>query len=112
MHQTDSFRIDRINELIRRELVSLLRNETKDPRLAQITITDVLTSRDLGSAKVYYTIDAANKETVEPLLEKAAGFFRSRLSKTVDLRHTPALRFIFDPAPNTGARIDDLLSKL
>ncbi len=112
MHQPDSFRIERINELIRRELVSLLRSETKDPRLAQITITDVLTSRDLGSAKVYYTVDAANKEAVEPLLEKAAGFFRSRLSKTVDLRHTPALRFIFDPAPNTGARIDDLLSKL
>jgi len=49
---------------------------------------------------------------VEPLLIKASGFFRSRLSKVLDLRHTPALRFIFDPAPNTGARIEDLLSKL
>ena len=110
--QQDSFRIERINELIRRELVVLLKSETKDPRLASVVITDVLTSRDLSAAKVYYTTSEQDKQEVEPLLSKAAGFFRSRLSKTVDLRHTPALRFIFDPAPNTGARIEDLLSKL
>ncbi|SFV76396.1 Ribosome-binding factor A [hydrothermal vent metagenome] len=112
MGQQDSFRIERINELIRRELVALLKNETKDPRLASINITDVLTSRDLGAAKVYYTVSEKDKSAVGPLLAKASGFFRSRLSKTIDLRHTPALRFIFDPAPNTGARIEDLLSKL
>lgn len=112
MAQQDSFRIERINKLVRRELVTLLKNETKDPRLASVVITDVLTSRDLSAAKVYYTVLEKDKKEVEPLLNKAAGFFRSRLSKTVDLRHTPALRFIFDPAPNTGARIEDLLSKL
>ncbi len=112
MEQKDSFRIERINELIRRELVTLLKNETKDPRLSSVVITDVLTSRDLSAAKVFYTASEEDKAAVEPLLNKAAGFFRSRLSKTVDLRHTPALRFIFDPAPNNGARIDDLLSKL
>ena len=112
MAQQDSFRIQRINELVRRELVTLLKNETKDPRLSSVVITDVLTSRDLSAAKVYYTASEEHKAEVDPFLNKAAGFFRSRLSKTVDFRHTPALRFIFDPAPNTGARIDDLLSKL
>ena len=110
--QQDSFRIERINELVRRELVTLLKNETKDPRLAGVVITDVLTSRDLSAAKVYYTVAEKSKPEVEILLNKASGFFRTRLSKTVDLRHTPALRFIFDPAPNTGSRIEDLLSKL
>lgn len=112
MAQQDSFRIERINELVRRELVTLLKNETKDPRLTNVVITDVLTSRDLSAAKVYYTVTEQEQKEVEALLNNAAGFFRSRLSKTVDLRHTPALRFMFDPAPNTGARIDDLLSKL
>ncbi|WPE18083.1 30S ribosome-binding factor RbfA [Candidatus Thioglobus autotrophicus] len=112
MAQQESFRIERINELVRRELVTLLKNETKDPRLANVVITDVLTSRDLSAAKVYYTVSEQDQKEVEILLNKASGFFRSRLSKTVDLRHTPALRFMFDPAPNTGARIDDLLSKL
>jgi ribosome-binding factor A len=107
-----SYRVERINELIRRELVMLLRKETKDPRLQVVNITDVLASRDLSSAKVFYTVPEEQKNIVAPLLYKAAGFFRSRLSKTLDLRHTPELKFIYDSAPNTGARIDDLLAKL
>jgi len=49
---------------------------------------------------------------VAQLLNKAGGFFRSSLSKSLDLRHTPSLSFIYDTAPNTGARMDDLLRKL
>jgi len=112
MADQPSYRVERVNELIRRELVTLLKNETKDPRLQSVSITDVLASRDLSSARVFYTVPESDQATIEILLNKASGFFRSRLSKTLDLRHTPALRFIFDPAPNTGARIEDLLSKL
>ena len=112
MPEQPSYRVERINELIRRELALLLRNETKDPRLKALSITDVICSRDLSSAKVFYTVPQSDQSIVEPLLVKASGFFRSRLSSTLELRHTPALKFIYDSAPNTGARIDDLLSKL
>lgn len=112
MAEQTSYRVERINELIRRALVSLLKKETKDPRLQAVNITDVLSSRDLSSAKVFYTVPEEQQNIVEPLLYKASGFFRSRLSNTLDLRHTPALKFIYDSAPNTGARIDDLLAKL
>ncbi len=112
MLEQPSYRIERINELIRRELILLLKRHTKDPRLSGVVITDVLTSRDLSAAKVYYTVDPENQATVAPLLSKASGFFRSQLARTVDLRHTPALRFIFDPAPNAGARMDALLADL
>jgi ribosome-binding factor A len=107
-----SFRIERINELVRRELALLLKNETRDPRLAEVSITDVLVSRDLSTAKVFFTAPEHKRTLVAPLLKKAAGFYRARLSKLIELRHTPELRFIFDEAPNTGARIEDLLSKL
>lgn len=112
MAEQPSYRVERINELIRRELVMLLRQETKDARLQAVGITGVLASRDLSSARVFYTVPEEQKEAVVPLLKKASGFFRSRLSKTLDLRHTPELKFIYDSAPNTGARIDDLLAKL
>jgi ribosome-binding factor A len=112
MLEQTSYRAERINELLRRELVVVLKKETKDPRLKMVSITDVLSSRDLSSAKVFYTVPEDQKNIVAPLLYKASGFFRSRLSKILDLRHTPALRFIYDSAPNTGARIDELLAKL
>jgi len=107
-----SYRTERVNELIRRELVLLLKQETKDPRLKQVLITDVIVSLDLNSAKVFFSVDADSNKIVVSLLNKASGFFRSSLSKTLDLRHTPTLSFIYDTTPNTGARIDDLLSKL
>ncbi|MDC0239510.1 30S ribosome-binding factor RbfA [Candidatus Thioglobus sp.] len=112
MAQQLSYRTERVNELMRRELVLLLKQETKDPRLKQVVITDVIVSRDLTSAKVFFSVDEDSKIIVASLLNKASGFFRSSLSKTLDLRHTPTLSFIYDPAPNTGARIDDLLKKL
>ena len=112
MSQQLSYRAERVNELMRRELVLLLKQETKDPRLKQVVITDVIVSRDLTSAKIFFSVDEDSINIVTPLLNKASGFFRSSLSKTLDLRHTPTLSFIYDTAPNTGARIDDLLSKL
>ena len=112
MVKQTSYRTERVNELIRRELVLLLSKETKDPRLQEVVITDVKVSRDLTSAKVFFSVDESAQKTVTTLLNKASGFFRSSLSKVLDLRHTPALSFIYDTAPNTGARMDDLLSKL
>ena len=112
MAQQLSYRAERVNELMRRELVLLLKQETKDPRLKQVVITDVIVSRDLTSAKIFFSVDEDSINIVTPLLNKASGFFRSSLSKTLDLRHTPTLSFIYDTAPNTGARIDNLLSKL
>ena len=112
MAQQLSYRTERVNELMRRELVLLLKQEAKDPRLKQVVITDVIVSRDLTSAKVFFSVDADSNKIVVSLLNKASGFFRSSLSKTLDLRHTPTLSFIYDTTPNTGARIDDLLSKL
>ena len=112
MAQQLSYRTERVNELMRRELVLLLKQETKDPRLKQVVITDVIVSRDLTSAKIFFSVDEDSINIVAALLKQGSGFFRSSLSKTLDLRHTPTLNFIYDTAPNTGARIDNLLSKL
>ena len=112
MPQQASFRAERVNELIKRELVLLLSTGTKDPRLKDVIITDVIVSRDLTSAKVFFSVDDDSHKSVSQLLSNASGFFRSSLSKALDLRHTPSLTFIYDTAPNTGARMDDLLNKL
>ena len=112
MAQQISFRTERVNELIKRELVLLLSKETKDPRLQEVVITDVIVTRDLTSAKVFFSVEELSHKSVAALLNKASGFFRKSLSKTLDLRHTPALNFIYDTAPNAGARMDDLLSKI
>ena len=111
MQQT-SYRNERINELLKREIVLLVRKRIKDPRLQDVVITDVIASRDLSIAKVFFSTKAGDDKEVNAILNKAAGFFRSQLSKIINLRHTPVLSFIYDKTPNTGARIEDILKNL
>ena len=70
MAQQTSYRAERVNELIRRELVLLLSKETKDPRLQEVVITDVKVSRDLTSAKVFFSVDeSAQKKFLSQNIE-------------------------------------------
>jgi len=48
-------RSTRVAEQLRRELAELLRHASKDPRLQQVTITDVEVTRDISYARVYFS---------------------------------------------------------
>ncbi|MGC9399986.1 MAG: ribosome-binding factor A [Anaerolineae bacterium] len=124
--------IQRVNELLRRKLTLLLLEESKDPRLAGVTITDVEVSRDTSRAEVYYSIippvteeegtsdfDPSpeqdwkeEKAAVQEALEGAKNWLRAQLAPTLRLRHVPELVFIYDDSLEHGARIEALLRKL
>jgi ribosome-binding factor A len=108
-----SRRIERINHLLRQELADLLAREVKDEALssALISITDVDTSPDLRSAKVYFSVygdDEVVKET-EAHLKRASGFLHRNLKERLDLRYTPNLEFVLDRSLARGARIMRLM---
>ena len=61
-------RTERVNDLLRQELDSLLRREAKDPRLDSIwSITDVEVSRDLRHAKVFVSVLGTDDEAENTL---------------------------------------------
>ena len=110
-----TYRIDRINNLIRQEISELLHRQVKDPRLGGfITVTSVSTSPDLKYAKVYVSqLDAqASKQDILSTLSSAAGFFRRELTKALRLRRVPELSFHWDESIECGARILDLMNQL
>ena len=49
-------RIDRVGMEIKREVNEILHKKVRDPRVQDVTITDVQMLGDLSMAKVYYTI--------------------------------------------------------
>ena len=53
--QQESSRPLRVGEQLRRELATLLRNEAKDPRISEIIIYDVVVTKDLSLARVYFS---------------------------------------------------------
>ena len=108
------YRIDRITEDIKRELVHILR-EVKDPRVSEmLTVVKVEVSNDLSYCKVYVSaVDGmeAARESVKGL-KAAAGFIRKRLGASLHLRKVPELKFIADDSIEKGFALFDKLKSL
>ena len=108
-----SRRLLRINQLLREEIAELLSREVKDDTLTSslISITEVDTSPDLSSAKVYFSVygDEEEVQAAAKHLEHAAGFLRRTLKHRLDLRHTPELVFMLDRSLAQGDRIMRLM---
>jgi ribosome-binding factor A len=104
----------RAGELIRHALMDILaREEFDDPDLhgKSITITEVRASPDLKQATAFAApLGGQDMAKTIEALNRAAGFLRGRLSKEVDMRYTPQVRFIADDSYDEARRIDQLLA--
>jgi len=108
-----SIKIERLNHVIQEEISMILMKEVKDEDIKFVTITGVETTNDLSFAKVYYTV--LNKEKIkeaEEALERASSFIRTKLANSIEVRHTPELRFIYDTSIAYGEHIDELIEKI
>ncbi len=102
-----------VADLIQRELSLALRQEIKDPRLADVTITDVIVSADLRHAKIYFTlIKDSELENVKTALSNAAGHFRHIIASRSQLRYTPSLIFFYDEMIAHAERLNHLLKEV
>jgi len=111
-----SRRTERIGEQIRAELARLLHEETTDPRIGFVTLTQVDVSPDLSNARVYWSAvkseDADDLSNSEVGLESAAGFLRHRLAQVLHLKKVPELRFRFDSSLAQGDATLSLLREI
>ena len=105
-------RTQRVADYLQRELAALIQHEVRDPRVGTVSITGADASRDPGHAKIYRTGMGSNssedaRESLE-VLNKAAGFLRSQLSRDSNMRTVPQLRFYFDASIGRGRELEDL----
>jgi ribosome-binding factor A len=110
-----SHRIERINNLIRREISELIQHQAKDPRLDSfIAVTEVNTSPDLKYAKVFVSCiqGKQEEERILGVLTAASGFLRRELAKNIRLRHIPELSFHWDDSIEHGDRILRLIDQV
>jgi ribosome-binding factor A len=107
-------RIQKIEDRIFEELSTILLMEVADPRLSTVSVTKVKVDRELAFANVYVTSLEGSESSEEVLagLKHAAGYLRSELAHRVEIRHTPRLRFYWDPSPEHADRIDRLIASL
>jgi ribosome-binding factor A len=104
----------RVAEEFRHELGAVLARGLKDPRVTGfITVTGAKMSPDLKEITVYVSIhaDEAERERTLEGLRAAATWLQREVSRNLKLRHTPHLRFVYDPSVERGDRIERLLKE-
>jgi ribosome-binding factor A len=106
-------RTQRIESEIQRVLAALIARELKDPRVGNVTITQVSMAADMGSARVFFTPFASRHSPAEVRtgLTRAAGFLRGELGRRLALRHAPRLEFVFDDSVEGAARLTSLIDR-
>ncbi len=110
-----SYRLEKINHLIRNEISDLLQRHVKDPRLGNfIAITEVRTSMDLKYARVFVRVlgSEAEKKQAMAALDHAKGFFRHELGTNLRLRCVPDISFQWDDSIERGSRLLCLMDQV
>jgi len=104
-------RNQRLGAQMQRSLSELLRFETKDPGLADVSLTGVELSRDLSVARIYFSLLNPDDDPQLALksLRRASGFLRSKLGASLTVRHMPELRFVHDDSIAQAAAISRLI---
>ncbi len=104
-------RNQRLGAQLQRILSELIRFETKDPGLVDVSLTIVELSKDLSVAKIYFSLLNPDDDPQPALegLQRASGFLRRRLGNELSVRHVPELRFVHDDSVAHGAEISRLI---
>ena len=109
-----NMRAERVGEQMKQEIMDIVNNKVKDPRIGFLTITDVEVTNDLSIAKVYLTVLGNDKQVDDTFkgLEKAKGFIKSELGSRMRLRIIPELNFEYDESIDYCNKIERMIQDL
>jgi ribosome-binding factor A len=110
-----SRRTERLASVIQQELAVMIQRELHDPRIPAITsITRVNVAEDLSVADVYVSLMGSEGEQSAGLnaLRHSAGIMRTMLTKSLNTRTTPFIKFHIDENLKKELAVLDLLKKV
>ncbi len=112
--QKNSNRFNRVEEEMKKEISNIISNKLKNPDITGlISVTKVKVTTDLKYARIYVSIlNAKNTKGTLRGLKQSAGFVRSELAKSINLRNTPEIIFELDDSMEYGAKIDSILKDI
>jgi ribosome-binding factor A len=109
-----SHRLLRVRELLKREIGEAIRREIPVQQAGLVTVNDVDVAGDLKNARVYIGLlgTTEQKKTALDLLNKNRPRIQSIVAKTVVLKYTPRLKFLFDESVTRGSRVLQIIEEL
>lgn len=109
-------RLTRVNELLRREIGEVLLRVFADRSIdsSAVTVTRVIASSNLRSARVWVSILGSEEDRIRlfNLIRRHRVSIQKRVSRDVVLKYTPRLHFELDRSLETGDAVLKILSEL
>ena len=102
-------RIFKVQDLLHKEIALLLIKDIQNPIIKSVTISEVKVSKDLRYSEIYFTSLSKDNEKISIELNKASGFIRKQLSKSIHLKRLPSIRFTYDDTAERSERIENIL---
>lgn len=103
----------RVNEGVREVISSALAGNARDQLAGFVTITEVNTSPDLHSAKVFVSVfgsDDDRASTFDTLEELRIGL-QSQIADHLRMKYTPILSFENDDSVDRATRVNELINE-
>jgi ribosome-binding factor A len=107
-------RSDRIKNQILRDVQVMLEQECIAHIKAMVTFTDAEISSDLKYATIFYSVlgEEKQKKQAAAYLTKIQKRVQFQLGDLLHIKHTPEIRFKYDPSIERGMRIEKILNDL
>ena len=109
-------RLIRVNELIKQEVAAALYHVMNERGfdLSAVSVTHVITSSDLRTARVLVSIrdHVKQREAMIGQIQHHRGAIQSLLSKNVIIKYTPKLTFELDESIELGDRVLQIISEM
>jgi ribosome-binding factor A len=109
-----SLRLERVRELLKREIGEAIRKELPVGEVGLINVNDVDVAPDLKNATVYIGVfgDDAKKKRAMDALTASRKRLQGMVARAVILKYTPHLRFVLDDSIERGNRVLRILDEL
>jgi len=108
-----SYRIEKLENLIKQEISLIFLRKLQDPAFGFLTVTNVKVSPDLKIAKVYISVFEKDKrESVLERVKSGSGFIRSELASRIRIKLVPELKFFIDDTLDYVEKIEGLIKKI
>jgi ribosome-binding factor A len=106
-------RLVRVNELIQREIGSIIQKDLEFPGVL-VTVNSVDVTPDLKHCHVYIGVigGGPQQEDVVAQLNEKHGHLQKRLMSRVVLKFTPKLHFKLDPSVERGVRVTQIMQQI
>lgn len=106
-------RIQRVNNLIRNELVKIISKEVEFPPDVLVTLTRVKTTKDLAQSQVFISVFPEGRmEEVLEILEKDVYSLQKKLDKILKMKVVPKIIFKKEEKMVEAGRIEKILADL